>query len=191
MSDPIIPSRIIPAGHPIPTAPPPGPPAPPGATNLPPWRTAAAPAPPSPPTAAPPPVPAPDPGPIEHRVTVEVVFPEPEAEDEPGRWARIWEAVTGYVKPWKAVVALAAAVVPMPWTGYSTATTWAFVMGEARDMHVAVGYGLAVGAFALVLRRFIAKQGVVALWGVAVTGIGIFGAADWFDAVTALTGVRR
>ncbi|MEV8394810.1 MULTISPECIES: hypothetical protein [unclassified Streptomyces] len=189
MSDPIIPTRIIPAGHAIPTAPP-LPPAPPGSTNLPPWRTAA-PAAPVPPVAPPPvaPAPAPDPAPIAVRVTVDMVYPEP--EPEPGRWARLWNAVTARVKPWQAVVALVAAVVPVPWTGYSAATTWVYTMSEARELHVAAGYCLAVGVFALTVRRFAKSHGVVALWGVAVTGIGLFGAISWYDVVVVVTGVHR
>ncbi|AQW55273.1 hypothetical protein ACIQPP_05485 [Streptomyces violaceusniger] len=192
MSDPISPSRIIPAGQPIPAAPPLLQ-APPGATNLPPWRTAAAPPPPPPPPAAPQPVPAPPPGPIEHHVIIKFAPPEPEPEVEPelGRWARMWEAITTRVKPWQALVALGAAAVPMPWTGYSAATTWAYVMHEARGMHVGFGYSLAFGTFAFAVRRFTAHRGVVALWATAVTSIGIFGATDWYDAVVVITGVRR
>ncbi|MFE2747337.1 hypothetical protein ACFXKX_23915 [Streptomyces scopuliridis] len=191
MPDPIIPTRIIPAGQPIPTAPP-LPPAPPGSTNLPPWRTAA-PAAPVPPLAPPPavPAPAPDPAPIVVHVTVDMVAPEPEPEPEPGRWARLWDAVTARVKPWQAAAALVAAVIPVPWTGYSAATTWAATMSEARDMHVAVGYCLAVGVFALTVRRFTKSHGVVALWGIAVTGIGLFGAVSWYDVVVVVTGASR
>ncbi|MFF1498687.1 hypothetical protein ACFVZR_02120 [Streptomyces sp. NPDC058316] len=121
------------------------------------------------------------------RVTVDMVYPEP----EPGRWARLWDAITARVKPWQAVAALAGAVIPVPWTGYSAATTWAATMSEARDIHVAVGYCLAVGAFALTMRRFMKRRGVLALWGVAVTGIGLFGAASWYDVVVVMTGVHR
>lgn len=191
MSKEITPSAVYPAGTPIPSAPP-LPQAPAGTPNLPPWRTAAATPPPPSPPAAPHPVPAPDPGPIEHRVTVELVYPEqPDPEPELGRWARIWGAFTAHVKPWQALVALGAAVIPIPWTGYSAATTWAYTMHEAREMHVGLGYTLAFGVFAIAVRRFTSGRGVVALWAVAVTGIGLFGATDWYDAVAAITGVHR
>ncbi|MFI1607831.1 hypothetical protein ACH4YN_37955 [Streptomyces griseofuscus] len=188
----IIPSAVYPAGTAIPTAPP-LPAAPHGTPNLPPWRTAAPPPPPPPPPAAPQPVPAPDPGPIEHRVTVEVVYvqPEVEVEEELGRWARLSAAITGYVSPWKALGALAAAVIPIPWTGYSAATTWAFTMGEARAMHPALGYVIALGAFGLAVRRLTVRRSLLALFATAVTLFGIVGAADWFDAVVIITGVHR
>ncbi|MFI6465690.1 hypothetical protein [Streptomyces sp. NPDC050538] len=186
----ITPSAVYPAGTPIPTAPS-YPMAPHGTPNLPPWRTAAPPPPPPSPPAAPQPVPAPDPGPIEHRVTVEVVYVQPEVEPELGRWARLWDVVTGFVSPWKALAALAAAVIPVPWTGYSAATTWAFTMGEARAMHPAFGYVIALGAFGLAVRRLMVRRSLLALWATAVTLFGIIGAADWFDAVVIITGVHR
>jgi hypothetical protein len=125
-------------------------------------------------------------------VTVEVVFPEPpEPEPEPGRWERLWSAVTTFVNPWKAVAALAAAVIPVPWTGYSAASTWAFTMSEARAMHPALGYSIAIGAFALAARRLTVRRSLLALWATAVTFFGIIGAADWFDVVVIITGVHR
>jgi hypothetical protein len=187
----VTPSAVFPAGTPIPTAPP-LPAAPHGTPNLPPWRTAAPPPPPPTPPTPPPPVPAPDPGPIEHHVTVELVYPEqPEPEPEPGRWERLWGSVTGFVSPWKALGALAAAVIPIPWTGYSAAVTWAYMTSEARGMHPAFGYALAAGAFALAVRRFVQRRSLLALWATAVTLFGFVGAADWFDVVVIITGVHR
>ncbi|MFM9637623.1 hypothetical protein [Streptomyces turgidiscabies] len=189
MSDEITPSAVYPAGTPIPTAPP-LPAAPYGTPDLPPWRIAAPP--PPPPPAAPRPAPAPDPGPIEHHVTVELVYPEqPEPEPEPGRWSRLWDTITGLVNPWKALGALAAAVIPIPWTGYSAAVTWAYMTSEAREMHPAFGYALAAGAFALAVRRFVQRRSLLALWATAVTLFGFVGAADWFDVVVIITGVHR
>lgn len=84
MADPITPTRIIPAGVPIP--PPAGPPG---------WW-APPPAPPTPPTPpagfSPPPPPAPrppDPGPLDVRVTVDVVLPGTEPAPEPSWWQRL------------------------------------------------------------------------------------------------------
>ncbi|MFF1756151.1 hypothetical protein [Streptomyces sp. NPDC058266] len=189
----ITPSAVYPAGTPIPTAPQ-LPTAPPGATNLPPWRrpAPAAPPPPPPPVAPHPvPVAAPDPGPIEHRVTVEVVFPEPEPEPEPGRWSRLWSWLTSRVKAWQAVLALGAAVIPIPWTGYSVSTTWASTVYAARDMSVGFAYALALVPFALAVLRLTRRPGTVPLFALVVTFAGLLGAADWYDAVAALTGVQR
>lgn len=178
---PIVPSRIIPAGQAIPTAPPPGPPAPPGTTNLPPWRT---------PTPPPPPPPAaPEPGELIVRHQVELVFPAP--EPEPTRWERLRAWLGTWVRPWQAAIAVAAAVTPIPWTGYSAATTWAFTMSEARGMHVGFAYGLAFGALGLATYRLVRRPGLLPLFATVVTGIGTLGAADWFDLITALTGVSR
>lgn len=176
---PIIPSRIIPAGQPIPTAPP-MPPPPPGATDLPPWREP--PAPPPPPPAAPPP------GEVVVRHTVELVWAEP--EPEPSRWARLWAWATRYVRPWQAVAAVAGALVPIPWTGYSVATTWAYTMSEARGMHVGLGYALAFGTFGLATYRLIRAPRLLPLFATVVTGIGTLGAIDLYDPVQILTGVR-
>jgi|GEM_PF-2828303 len=187
----VTPSAVYPAGTPIPTAPP-LPPAPAGATDLPPWRRPAPAAPPPPPPpAAPHPVPfaAPDPGPIEHRVTVEVVFPEP--EPEPGRWSRLWSWLTSRVKPWQALLALAAAVIPIPWTGYSVSTTWASTVYAARDMSVGFAYALAIVPFALAVLRLTRCPGTLPLFALVVTFAGLLGAFDWYDAVAALTGVNR
>ncbi|MFI7009994.1 hypothetical protein [Streptomyces sp. NPDC050145] len=190
MPDEITPSAVYPAGTPIPTAPP-LPAAPAGSTNLPPWRTARAAPPPPPPPAAPHPMPfaAPDPGPLEHRVRVEVVFPEP--EPEPGHWSRLWSWLTSRVKPWQALLAVGAAVIPIPWTGYSVATTWASTVYAARDMSVGVAYALALVPFALAAVRVSRRPGVLPLFVLVVTLVGLLGAFQWYDAIAALTGVPR
>lgn len=188
MSDqPIVPSRIIPPGAPLPRAR--AFDAPPGATDLPPWRVA-----PPPPTPPAPPVPpaAPAPEPpreVVVRHTVELVWPEP--EPEPTRWQRLWTWATGIARPWQAGLALLGAVVPIPWTGYSAATTWAYTMSEARAMNVGLGYALAFGAFGLAVHRLIRRRGVWPLWATVVTGIGLFGAIDLYDPIQILTGVPR
>jgi len=178
---PITPSRIIPAGQPIPTAPP-LPPAPPGTTNLPPWRTPAPPPPPPPPVAPEPP------REVVVRHTVELVWPEP--EEEPNRWSRLWAWATSRIRPWQAALAVAGALVPIPWTGYSVATTWAFTMSEARGMSVGLAYSLAFGAFGLATYRLVRVPRVLTLFAATVATVGVFGAIDLFDPITALTGVR-
>ncbi|MEV4440336.1 hypothetical protein AB0K09_15195 [Streptomyces sp. NPDC049577] len=198
MPEPITPTRIIPAGQPLPPTAPPMPPARPGSTDLPPWRTAAPP--PPPPPASPPPGGAPPwdapspPGPIEVRVVVDLVHPGP--EPEPARrggwwWGWLWP----HLRPVQTFVGGFLALVPMPWTGYSAATTWAYVVHESRDFAVPVAYALGLGAFAVaigaerraagVLRQLVARTGLV------ITFVGVMGAIDLFDPVTALTGVHH
>jgi hypothetical protein len=132
------------------------------------------------PVRKPPPEPEPEP-PVE----------EPVPPDEPGTWSRAWDAVTARVKPWKAIVALAAAVVPIPWTGYSAAVTWAYTVSEARGIHQGFGYALAFGTFTLAGRRLVNTRSVIALWATAVTFIGLFSAMSWYDPILWLTGVFR
>ncbi|WP_208637168.1 hypothetical protein, partial [Streptomyces swartbergensis] len=140
----------------------------------------------------PPAAPQPEPPRVEHHVTVELVMPEqPEPEPDPGRWERLWGSVTGFVSPWKAFGALAAAVTPVPWTGYSAATTWAYTMSEARAMHPALAYAIALGAFGLAVRRLTGRRTLLALWATAVTFFGLVGAFEWFDVVVIITGVGR
>ncbi|MFF9554574.1 hypothetical protein ACF1DY_01900 [Streptomyces albus] len=195
---PITPTRIIPSSASTPPPAPPLPPAPAGTdpASLPPWRRPApAPAPPAPPT--PPPenwhtLPAEQPhgGPIEIYVTL---LPVPvEDEPEPGMWARAWAWLTARVRPASLALALAGALVPIPWTGYSIATTWAAVVHEARGMHPATGYTLGVGTLALAAAGFRKRpRSLRALFLLVVTTVGVFGAFDWYDPITWLTGVHR
>lgn len=169
---PITPTRILRPGEHLPPAvlepgawPPPRPPAPP-------------------PTPEPEP-PAPAPAEVVHRVVVEVAR---EPEEEPSRWSLAW--LWRHVRPWQIILALVGALVPIPWTGYSIATTWAYTVGEAREMHMGVGYGLAFGAFALAALRFVRTRRVLPLFFLVVGFVGLFGAFDLFDPVTWLTGVR-
>lgn len=184
----VTPTRVIPAGADLPARPPePG--------EAPPWRT---PPPPPPPPAAPPPLPvqpAPEPQPVEIRHVHEVVLtwpdPDPEPDPQPGRWERAWSTLTGRISGWKALIALAAAVLPIPWTGYSAAVTWHYTVSEARGMNVGFGYGLAFGTFLLAAHRLVGRGGAVALFFCAVTFIGLFGAMSWYDPIQWLTGVHR
>lgn len=181
---PITPTRVIPAGVDLPArAPEPG--------EAPPWRTPPPVRPPDPPSG---PWPAaPPPGPIEVRVTVDLAPPdEPEPEPEASHWSRMWDAVTGRISPWKAVLALFAAVFPIPWTGYSAAVTWHYMITEARALHVGFGYALAFGTFALAVNKLVrGKGGTVCLFFCATTLIGLFGAMSWYDPIHWLTGVPK
>lgn len=184
---PITPTRIIPAGADLPArAPQPG--------EAPPWRTPPPPPPPviPPPAPWPPPAPPP-PGPIEVRVIVDLApLIEPEPEPEPSRWSRTWDAITDRINPWKAALALFAAVTPIPWTGYSAAVTWHYTITEARELHVGLGYTLAFGTFALAANKLVrSRGGTVCLFFCATTLIGLFGAMSWYDPIHILTGVSR
>lgn len=187
MSDqPIVPSRIIPPGAPLPRAR--AFDAPPGATDLPPWRIA-----PPPPTPPAPPVPpaAPAPEPpreVVVRHTVELVWPEP--EPEPTRWQRLWAWATSRIRPWQAALAVTGALVPIPWTSYSVATTWAATVAEARAMSVGLGYTIAATTFGLAVYRLARVPRTTTLFVTVVTFVGTFGAIDLFDPITAITGVR-
>ncbi|MFD7093375.1 hypothetical protein [Streptomyces xanthophaeus] len=184
---PITPTRVIPPGVPLPQRPPePG--------EVPPWR--AAPPPPAPPPPPPPAepgwysAPAPEPGPaapIEVRVTF-----LPYAEPELSRWERFTAWLRRFGQPWQAVAALVLAVAPIPGTGYSIATTWAYTVSLGRDIGPWQPYALGCIPFALVVSRILRHGGSVRrLFLLVVTGFGVYGACDWFDLVTIITGVTR
>ncbi|MFJ8224939.1 hypothetical protein [Streptomyces griseus] len=189
---PIIPTRIIPGGAPLPSGPPP-----PGA--VPPWRAPApaAAAPPPPPPPAPPAVAVPAPPPPEpvhvHHVHV-TVQPVPYYEPvEPTRWERLWAWVRSIGRPWQLIVALLAAVLPMPFTGHSAASTWAATVYLARtEWGAPWGYALAGLTLGLVVLRIVRHGGtVLRIWAGVVTVIGLISAINLFDVVTLLTGVTR
>ncbi|MFJ2717430.1 hypothetical protein [Streptomyces sp. NPDC087437] len=191
----VTPTRVIPAGAPLPARPPePG--------EAPPWRTPPPPppTPPADPPSGPPPGSGPDRVPPEVvRVVHEVIVipatsadTDTEPDPEPGLWSRAWSAATGRISGWAALLALAAAVVPIPWTGYSAATTWRYTITQARALHMGFGYALAFGAFALALNKLVrGRGGAVSLFFCAVTFIGLFGAMSWYDPIQWLTGVHR
>ncbi|MET9204097.1 hypothetical protein ABZW38_02845 [Streptomyces bacillaris] len=186
---PIIPSRIIPGGAPLPPGPPP-----PGA--VPPWRTPAAPAvPPPPPPAAPPTTtstPAPPPPPQIHvHVTLQ---PEPYYDEpEPSRWQLLWAWITSLGRPWQLILALLAAVLPVPVLGHSAASTWAYTVTLARtEWGAPYGYALAGLALGWVVLRTVRHGGtLLRIWAGVVTLIGLISAINLFDVVTLLTGVTR
>lgn len=176
---PIAPTRIIPAGAPLPDRGPlPG--------ELPPWWK-----PPTPPPAAPPP-PAPAPLPVPApQVHVHVVIPY-EEPPEPTRRERLWAWVRTIGRPWQVCGALALALVPVPGTGYSVATTWAYTVGEARDTWgQGTGYALACTPLAIAVIRITRGGGTLGrLLLLAVSLIGLTGAISLYDPVTWITGVR-
>lgn len=183
---PITPTRIIPPGAALPARPPK-----PGET--PPWRTA----PPLPPPPPPPPAaptwysaPPPPPADIVQRIQVELVFPPPEPEPTRRELFTAW--LHSFGSPWQAAAALALAVTPVPGTGYSIATTWAYIVDLGRDIGPWQPYALGVLPFAVVVTRIRRHGGSVRrLFLLAVTGFGVWGALRWFDFVTILTGVTR
>ncbi|XMN09327.1 hypothetical protein ACK8N7_26455 [Streptomyces griseobrunneus] len=190
---PIIPSMIIPGGAPLPAGSPP-----PGA--VPPWRAPApaAAAPPPPPPPAPPavavPAPAPPPEQVHHHHVHVTLQPVPYYEPiEPTRWERLWAWVRTLGRPWQLIAALLAAVLPMPFTGHSAASTWAATVYLARtEWGAPFGYALAGLALAWVALRIVRHGGtLLRIWAGVVTVIGLISAINLFDLVTLLTGVTR
>lgn len=185
---PVTPTRIVAAGAPLPARLP-------EPDEAPPWR---APTPPPPPAAPnPPPVqPDPDPPVTEVRHVHEVILtspdPDPQPDPQPGLGARAWSAAVGGISNWRVLLALFAAVTPIPWTGYSAAVTWHYTITEARAMHQGFGYALAFGAFALAVHKLTRRRGGAAcMFFLAVSFVGLFGAMSWYDPIQWLTGVHR
>jgi len=184
----VTPTRVIPAGAPLPARPP-------EQDELPPWRTP--PPPPPPPAVVPPPIP-PQPGPaaqpleVHHVHEVTLVWPDEEPE-EPSRWERFTAWLGRYVRPWHAVIALAGALLPIPGTGYSAATTWHYTVGLAReDWGVGVGYGFGLVPLCLASTTVARRGGSpTRLFVLTVTFIGSLAAFSWWDPIQALTGVPR
>ncbi|MFD5041979.1 hypothetical protein ACFWNI_33555 [Streptomyces sp. NPDC058377] len=192
---PIIPTRVIPAGAPLPDRGPlPG--------ELPPWHHPTAPAPA--PAAAQPPVPpaprapaaapaAPAPAPLVPQIHVHLVAPYFE-EPEPTRRERIWAWVRSIGRPWQVCGALALAFVPI--TGeHSIATLWASCVTEARAQGGQdAGYALALTPLGLAVIHLIRstgpRGGLARLLLLAISLTGLAGAIDLYDPVTWITGVR-
>ncbi|WP_420169023.1 hypothetical protein [Streptomyces violaceoruber] len=187
MPEPIIPTKIIPGGVPLPSGPPP-----PGA--VPPWRAPAPAAPPPPPPPVPPAmaVPAPEPPkPPDPVVHVHVVLPY-EPEPEPTRWQRLWAWVTAIGRPWQIGGALTLALLPIPGVGYSIATIWASVVTTVRaEYGQANAYALALTPLAIAVIRIVRGGGTLRrLLLLAISLVGLAGAIDLYDPVTWITGVH-
>ncbi|MDX3162736.1 hypothetical protein QBA57_28660 [Streptomyces scabiei] len=176
MSDdnrPVLPTRIIPAGVPLPARPPePG--------EDPPWRT---PPPPVIPPAAPWPPPPPPSGPIEVRVTVDLVAP---AEPEPGLSARLWDRLV----TWRMISAILAAL--LPWAaGQSPVGIWSHTVHQARtEAGIAAAYVIATVALtaAWALDRHSGRW--IPRFLLVTASLGALGVLHWYDPITALTGVH-
>lgn len=193
MTDPITPTRIIPADAPLPSlAPAPAPAAPPPPPPPPLFPSVAVPGgewwrPPTPDPLATVPQP-----PIEVSLKATLVFdPEPELT-----WRdRLRAMVARLLRPlwtWRGAVALVLAVAPIPGVGESAATIWHYTVSEAREMSIGTGY--AVGLVPLAFAGWaLTRVGPTAprLWLLAVSTIGALGAMSWYDIVQLFTGVAR
>lgn len=178
---PVTPTRVIPAGTPLPArAPEPG--------EAPPWRTP--PPPPPPPPADPLPIPPdPDLRPVEVRHVHEIVLTstDPDPDPDPRWWERLWDTVV----TWRMVVAILLALTPWA-AGHSPVGLWAYTVRQARDeASVGAAYviaGVAVAA-AWGLDRRTGK--VVPRFFLVTAMLGALGVLDWYDPVLFLTGVQR
>ncbi|MCI4045114.1 hypothetical protein [Streptomyces sp. TRM75563] len=182
MPEPIIPTRIIPGGVPLPSGPPP-------TDAVPPWREPAAP--PPPPPAAPPAVATPAPPPLpEPQIHVHVVLPY-EPEPEPTRRERLWAWLRTIGRPWQVVGALTLASLPL-FDGHSVATLWASAVAEARaEGGQDAGYALALTPLAIAVMRIVQGGGTLRrLLLLAISLVGLMGAINLYDPVTWITGVR-
>lgn len=169
---PIIPTRIIPPGvHipvPLPAAPPPPPP----------------PVFPAPPYGWPDP---PTPGPLDVRVSVDLVYPTVEPEPERRDWSWLWQ----WARPVQTLLTAGIAALPVLPHGHSLITGWADTLHQCRmeastgGAYVLAGVGLGLALLLDRSRRWWARTLLVT------TVIGATGAMDWYDAVTAVTGVTR
>ncbi|MDX3019878.1 hypothetical protein [Streptomyces acidiscabies] len=176
---PVTPTRIIPAGAPLPErAPEPG--------EIPPWRTPPAP-PPTPPAPPPPP-----PAPIEvrHVHVHEVLLVTPEPEEPPPLWARIWDWAWERLVTWRMLLAILAAFIP--WTGgRSPVGAWAHTLHQART-EAGIGTAYFIAGIALAAAWTLNRTGRAFPRFLLVTALlGSLGVLDWYDPITALTGVLR
>ncbi|MEU8704187.1 hypothetical protein [Streptomyces sp. NPDC048565] len=183
---PITPTRIIPAGAPLPDRGPlPG--------EVPPWWEP--PTPPPPPAAEPPapvPVPPSTPPPLpEPQIHVHVVLPY-EEPPEPTRRERLWAWLRTIGRPWQVCGALALALIPIPGVGYSAATTWASCVSWTRtEWGQGAGYALALTPLAIAVIRITTGGGTLRrLLLLAVSLVGLTGAIALYDPITWITGVR-
>lgn len=179
---PITPTRVIPAGTPLPErAPEPG--------EVPPWRTP--PPPPPPPVVPGPPPSMPGPEPVPQAVVVrhvhEVLLVAPEEERPPRLWERLWDRLV----TWRMLVAILLALTP--WAGgHSPVGIWGHTVHQARtEAGVGAAYliaGVAITAAWALDRR---TGRAVPRFLLVTALIGGLGVLDWFDPILALTGVHH
>ncbi|MFI1728201.1 hypothetical protein ACH40E_02960 [Streptomyces acidicola] len=172
---PITPTRVIPAGVPLPArAPEPG--------EAPPWHT-----PPPPPPAPPAPPPPATPQAVVVRHVHEVLLVAPESEPEPRLWERLWDRLV----TWRMVVALLAAL--LPWAaGQSPVGVWSHTVHQARtEAGIGAAYVIACVAVAgtWALDRYSGR--FVPRFLFITAALGAFGVLHWYDPITLLTGVSR
>jgi hypothetical protein len=176
MADEIVPTRIIPAGAPLPARPPePG--------EAPPWRTP--PPPPVIPPAAPWPPPPPPSGPIEVRVRVDLA-PIPEPEPEPGLWARLWDRIA----TWRMGSAILAAL--LPWAaGQSPVGIWSHTVHQART-EASIGAAYVIAGVAITATWALDRR--TGRWAprflFVTASLGALGVLHWYDPILMLTGVN-
>lgn len=178
---PITPSRVIPAGVPLPArAPEPG--------EAPPWRMP--PPPPPAPPAVPPPCPTPPPpsGPVEvhHTHSIILTWDDPEPEPTPRWWERLWDRIATR----RMAIALVAALTP--WAGgQSPVGIWSATVHQARtEASIGAAYviaGVALGA-AWALDRHTGRA--VPRFLLVTASLGSLGVLHWWDPILALTGVN-
>ncbi|MFC5654497.1 hypothetical protein [Streptomyces nogalater] len=183
---PITPTRVLPAGAPLP-------PRPPEPGEEPPWRT-----PPPPPVVTSPPPPAPPPPPpaevvVHHHHVHEIVQGPVEEERPPRLWERLWDALL----TWRMVAALLAALVPWA-VGRSPVGIWAHTVHQARaEAGILAAYviaGVAItAAWAIDHHSSPPGQPSRALprFFLVVALLGAPGVLDWYDGLTLFTGVHR
>lgn len=171
---PIIPTRVIPAGSPLPARRPEMAEAPPRLT------------PPPPPVFAPPPQPAPLE--VRHVHEVVLVVPEPPAEQPPRLWERLWDALV----TWRLVAALLAAL--LPWAGgRSPVGVWGHTVHQART-EAGIGAAYVIAGVAAVAAWGLDRHSngrLIPRFLLVTTLLGGLGVLDWFDSITFLTGVTR
>ncbi|MCX4993831.1 hypothetical protein [Streptomyces longwoodensis] len=182
---PVTPTRIIPAGAPLPArAPEPG--------EMPPWRMPPPPAPPAPPAPHWPGPPPPQPAEVVVHHVHEVVL-VPVEEPPPRLWERLWDALV----TWRMLVAVVAALTP--WLGgHSPVGAWAHTVHQARDeASILAAYviaGLAVAA-TWAIDRHSSPPGqpgrVLPRFLLVTASLGSLGVLSWWDPILALTGVTR
>ncbi|MGX1221986.1 hypothetical protein [Streptomyces ambofaciens] len=182
---PVTPTRIIPAGAPLPARPP-------ERGELPPWREKPAPPPPPPPGPAPVRI-DPAPGPVEIHHTHEVVltWADPDPDRDPPLWARVWDWLWEHLVTWRMLAAVLAALVPWVY-GDSPVSLWAGAVHQLRDeAGILAAYVVATGA--LTTAWFLDRRTgrVVPRFLLVTTAVGAFGVFAWWDPILVLTGVAR
>ncbi|MEU1275308.1 hypothetical protein [Streptomyces sp. NPDC005799] len=171
---PITPTRVIPAGAPLPARPP-------RPDEAPPWRT-----PPPPPVTVPPPPPAPVE--VRHIHEVVLVAPEPTAEEPPRLWERLWDALI----TWRLLVAVLAALLPWAY-GRSPVGVWGHTVHQART-EAGIGAAYVIAGVAATAAWGLDRHSggrLIPRFLLVTALIGGLGVLDWFDSITFLTGVTR